>query len=279
MNKYSPFLTQITRRLARGSDTAALDAQVLLAHVLGRTRSWVMAHPEFALSSDQKNQVDQALEQLENGQPLPYVLGSWEFFGLDFALTPAVLIPRPETELLVEKALQWLRAQGQTGLKAADIGAGSGCIAIALAVNSPGLHVIASDISSAALQVARQNARAHGVAERVHLVQADLLSAFSPGLDLVCANLPYIPTSRLASLAVYGCEPTLALDGGEHGLTLIHRLLQQAKAILRRGCLLLEIEASQGEAARSLAQEAFPQARVEVVQDLAGNDRMVRVLV
>ncbi len=270
-------LTGIAHRLAKRSETPLLDAQVLLAHVLGKTRAWVMAHPEIEPTSEQQAQIDRSMERLKNGQPLPYVLGHWEFFGLDFLLSPEVLIPRPETELLVEKALEWMKSQRRNGILAADIGTGSGCIAVALAVHAPGLNVIASDVSYPALQVAWQNARAHGVAERVALVQANLLSAFGSGVDLICANLPYITTGSLRTLEVHRHEPVLALDGGADGLVYIRRLLQQAGKIISQGCLLIEIEASQGAEVRGLAHEAFPQAVVEVIQDLALRDRVVRI--
>ncbi len=265
----------------RWSETPALDAQVLLAHALDKSRSWLLAHPEAQLSTNQLEKFEHLLAQLENGQPLPHVLGCWEFYGLEFELTPAVLIPRPETELLVDKALEWLHASplcpGEGGPYVLDVGTGSGCIAVSLAVQCPGLHVTASDISFDALQVAWRNAQKHAVAERVRLVQADLLSSLKPGFGLICANLPYIPHNRLLSLAVYGREPALALDGGEDGLVTIRRFLQQARSALTGGCLLLEIDAMQGQAVRELAQEAFPGSKVEVYRDLGGRERLAKI--
>lgn len=285
------FLQSTTRRLYH-SDTPALDAQVLAAHVLGKDRSWVLAHPEAGLDPTQVDRLEAAAARLEAGEPLPYVTGHWEFFGLDFRLTPDVLIPRPETELLVEQALAWLRARG--GVQAAapapeaapspaspraiDVGTGSGCIAVSLAVHAPQLHLVATDISPEALDLARQNARDHGVQDRIHFAQADLIPAASPPFDLVCANLPYIPSATLSHLAVHRREPSLALDGGPEGLDQIRRLLDRLPdSLAPRGLALLEIEASQGARVLELARAACPDAQVAILQDLAGRDRLLRL--
>lgn len=259
------------------SETAALDAQTLLAHIVGRPRAWLLAHPGDDLTDEQARALQAALERLQAGEPLPYILGHWEFYGLDFAVSPAVLIPRPETELLIERALIWLRMHpGQR--QAVDVGCGSGCIAISLAVHIPDLHLTAVDISMSALHLAQANARRHAAAERIAWMQSDLLGALTGQFNLICANLPYIPESILPSLAVARYEPRLALDGGEDGLALIRCLLDQAAARLAPdGLALLEIEASQGEAVCALAQAAFPAAHVTVLPDLAGHMRLVVV--
>jgi release factor glutamine methyltransferase len=270
-------LSILTQRLAVLSDTAALDAQVLLAHCLERPRAWVLAHPEASLAKDQQAALDEALNRLEAGEPLPYVLGSWEFYGLHFHVTPDVLIPRPESELLVERALQWLHDHPSRRF-AADLGTGSGCIAISLAVHIPDLHILTSDISASALRVARVNAHQHRVNDRLSLVQADLLSpiALTQPLDLLCANLPYIPHSTLLRLPIYGREPTLALDGGVDGLSVIANVLAQAPGRMRAGgLLLLEIEARQGLSASTLAGAIFSYAQISVLPDLAGFDRLL----
>ncbi|MEM3432743.1 MAG: peptide chain release factor N(5)-glutamine methyltransferase [Candidatus Methanomethyliaceae archaeon] len=269
------WLAQASLRLRAISQTPRLDAQVLLAHVLDTSRTWVLAHPEFALGGEQQRQLEAALQRLEQGEPLPYLLGHWEFYGLDFLLTPATLIPRPETELLVEQALHWLEAHPEKRL-AIDVGSGSGCIAVTLAVKVPTLQVIAGDLSFEALQVTRRNALRHGVAERVHCLQADLLSACGAAFDLICANPPYIPSETLRQLPIYGREPTLALDGGAEGLEHIRRLLQQAEHCLaEEGLLLLEIEATQGQAVRALAEQTFPRCQMSILPDLAGRDRLL----
>ena len=251
------------------------EAQLLLAHILGRSRAWVLAHPEADLSADQQARLEQALSRWQAGVPLPYILGHWEFYGLDFALTPEVLIPRPETELLVETALAWLKAHPEVD-SAVEVGTGSGCIAVALAVHAPSLHLTATDCSAEALRVAQHNARTHGVSRRISFRQADLLEGAPAPIPLLLANLPYIPSETLRTLPVYGREPTLALDGGIHGLDLIARLLEQARTRLGEGGLaLLEIEARQGQAVLELARRAFPRAVVRVLTDLAGLDRLL----
>jgi len=274
----SDILLELHTRLSSVSQTPLLDAQVLLGHVLGRTRTWVLAHPEAHLSSDQEHALRDALTRLEAGQPLAYVLGQWEFYGLDFFVTPDTLIPRPETELLVEQALSWSHTRNKR-LRAADIGTGSGCIAISLALDASNAHVMGCDISLTALQVAKANANTHRVSGKVDFVQCDLLPPVKVQFDLICANLPYIPTEALHSLKVYQREPALALDGGEDGLGQIRRLLNEAETMLAPGgLLLLEIEASSGAAVHSLARQAFPKADVQVLPDLAGRDRLISML-
>jgi release factor glutamine methyltransferase len=259
------------------SETAWLDARTLVSHLLNKPHSWVLAHPEQELSAEQERQLEGVLERLSEGEPLPYILGRWEFFGLDFEITPDVLIPRPETELLVEEALAWLQAQPERR-RAVDVGTGSGCIAVTLAKLKPHVSVVASDISLEALRVAQRNAVQHAVTDRVSFLQADLLQPLGDRVDLICANLPYIPTSQLQELPVARHEPRLALDGGRDGIQLIERLASQARALLSPGGLmLLEIEATAGgEVLPSLA-ELFPQATIALLPDLAGLDRLVRI--
>jgi release factor glutamine methyltransferase len=264
-------------RLAAVSESPSLDAQVLLAHVSGKPRAWVLAHPEAGLAPGQVNALEEALARLEAGEPLPYVLGHWEFYGLDFVVTPATLIPRPETELLVDQALVWLE-NSRGRYRALDVGTGSGCIAIALVHHSPSLVCLASDISFPALKIAHINARLHALDRRIGLFQADLLEAVVGDFDLVCANLPYIPSEELKGLRVAHWEPCLALDGGSDGLDLIRRILSSAIGVLAPGgLLLLEIQASQGAVVKALARLAFPEAQVQIISDLGGNDRLVRI--
>jgi release factor glutamine methyltransferase len=259
------------------SDTARLDAQILVAHVLDKPRSWVLAHPELIVSPAEAQHLDELLARLAQGEPLPYLLGRWEFYGLEYMVTPAVLIPRPETELLVEHALAWLRSR-PADLLAADVGTGSGCIAISLAVHTPRLKVIASDISHPALRVAHTNAVRHQVSGKVLCVQSDMLPETNRLFDLVCANLPYIPSGKLETLQVYQQEPALALNGGIDGLGPIRRLLHRVEGqITSGGLLLIEIESTLGDATFSLVYEAFPRAEIELLQDQAGLDRLLRV--
>jgi release factor glutamine methyltransferase len=268
-------LAEARERLTGLTDTPGLDARVLLANICKREKSWLLAYPETRLTENQIQEFHDKLDELASGTPLPYILGEWEFFGLAFKVNAEVLIPRPETELLVETALEWLR-RNPARKRAAEAGTGSGCIAISLAVHQPGLELTATELSPAALEVAVENARRHEVEERIVFRENDLLGNMSGEFDLICANLPYIPTETLQTLAVYQREPTLALDGGEDGLDLIRRLLAQATNLLADdGLILLEIEDRQGSEAKDIAREKFPGSRVEVKLDLAGKARLL----
>ena len=271
----SQLLADARQQLVSISDTPALDSQVLLAHLLDRPRAWLLAHGEYRLSTLELQRWEHALALLIAGEPLPYILGRREFYGLEFTVTPQVLIPRPETEMLVAAALSWLQERPGPRL-AADIGTGSGCIGISLAVHQTNLSVLGCDLSLQALRIAGVNASRHAVADRFFLLQSDLLPPISRRLDLICANLPYIPTATLARLAVFGREPTLALDGGPDGLLVIRRMFRQSQQCLAPGGLmLLEIDASHGQAAQELAYTSLPGANVELHADLAGLDRML----
>ena len=279
----SPLLSDISACLAPISDTPALDASVLIAHVIHKPRSWVMAHHELTISTSQQKELDDSLMRLKSGEPFPYVLGHWEFFGLQFDITPDTLIPRPETELLVEKAIAWLQNH-PTKRSVADVGTGSGAIAVSVAVNVPDAKILATDISYKALQIAKRNAKKFRVGERIRFAECDLLPAQSSiegrqaKIDLICANLPYIPSTKLHGLPIYNREPTLALDGGEDGLDPFRKLLTLSHHWLAPdGMMLFEIESTHGSKASSLARTAFSEARVSLHQDLAGNDRLLQV--
>lgn len=261
--------------LASVTDTPRLEAEILLAHVTGLTRTTLLAHPERPLTADERARYEDLLARRAAGIPLPYLTGRVEFFGLEFVVTPDVLIPRPETEMLVERALAW---DPQTVV---DVGTGSGCVAVALAVRSPRARIYATDLSRAALSVAVMNARRHGVADRIHFLQADLASPMRGPVDLIVSNPPYVAEEEWASLpkSVREHEPRPALDGGPGGLRVIRRLLADAARLLRPGgVLLVEIGAGQGSQVAALARAAFPQGRIQVDPDLAGYDRMLEVI-
>ncbi len=271
------WLQKARAQLKHFSDQPALESEVLLAHRLGKSRAWVLAHNDFALSSEQTAQLNDQLIQLCAGKPLPYIVGHWEFFGLDFIVSPVVLIPRPETELLVETALAWLQ-QNPAARRAVDVGTGSGCIAISLCRRIPDLDVTGIDLFEDALSIAEKNVFLHQVQDRITLMRSDLLSGTNATFNLICANLPYIPTATLQSLRVSKHEPKTALDGGEDGLNYIDRLLHQAATHLAPGGLiLLEIEAGQADSSRLLARACFPNAVIEVKNDLAGLPRLLCV--
>jgi len=278
-------LRQAVAALDTITDAPRLEAEVLLAHVLGTSRTSLLAYPERILTADQLSNYQTLVRRRASGYPLPYLTGRAEFYGLEFEVTPEVLIPRSDTETLVDLAL------ARRPATVVDVGTGSGCIAVSLAVHLPEAIIYAIEISPAALAVARRNVERHGVTEQVRLMAGDVLTPRPGPVDLIVSNPPYVPTGTCASLpaSVRNHEPRLALDGGPNGLAVIRQLLTQAPAVLhspersRRagrqfgGGLLIEIGADQGEAASHMARTFFPQATVRVHPDLAGRDRVLEV--
>lgn len=259
------------------SETAYLDAQLLLSHAMEKPQSWLLAHSEARIPPQSEAAFRRAVERYRQGQALPYILGWWEFYGRRFQVSPEVLIPRPETELLVEVALEHLRGIGRSA-RVLDVGTGSGSIAISLAAESESATVVAVDISAGALRVAQKNARDHAVSDRVHLIQADLVATLTGRFDLICANLPYIPSERLQWLPVGGREPRLALDGGVQGMMTIRRLMANAPARTKSGGrILVEIGPDQRAEMMACLQDEAPGSRVRVHQDLAGLDRLIEL--
>jgi len=265
------------KRLQPVSESASLDAQLLLGQVLEQDRAYLLAHPEQTLTDEHHEQYAALIERAAAGEPLAYILGIRAFYDREFVVSPAVLIPRPETELLLETALDFARSH--PGCVAVDIGTGSGALAVTLAANCLDATVYATDISPAALVVARQNADKYRAS--VTFFDGDLLKPLlerAIQVDLLMANLPYIVTDDLPALAVSRYEPHLALDGGADGLDLIRRLLGQSPAVCKPGArLLLEIGWNQGAAALALAQAIFPGAVAIILKDFAGLDRIVRI--
>lgn len=265
------------RATLRQSPMPALDARLLLEHVLGRDHAYLIAHDDEPLTAEALDDYGRALARAAAGEPIPYLTGHAPFMGLDFLVSSNVLIPRPETEQLVETAIEW--AGGRGGIRIVDVGTGSGCIAVSLARALPAAHLLAVDVSAAALAVAAANVARHAPG-RVQLVRGDLLTAIGHGLDLITANLPYIagPEWPTLPIGVKSYEPALALDGGADGLDLIRALLPQAAARLRPGGrALLEIGWQQGQAVTALARSAFPAAEVSRQQDFSGHDRIIVV--
>jgi release factor glutamine methyltransferase len=262
-------------------DAPGLAAEVLLAHVSGLSRAQLLARPGQNVPSDALAHFDRLVERAATGEPLAYVIGHREFYALDFLIDSRALIPRPETELLVDVALKGLPDKAQV----LDMGTGSGCIAVSLAVEAPTISVTALDIQAGALALAQQNAKRHKVTERLTFMRSDLFTILAPAhatfpqpFQLICANLPYIPTAELETLPVARFEPHAALDGGADGLALIRRFLQEASPwVARQGRVLMEIGATQGRSAFALAGAFFPKARVKLHKDLAGLDRMVEI--
>ena len=262
-----------------GVESPQLDAELLLAHALGVDRTWLLAHPEYRPAPEQARAFQALLARRLTREPLAYITGRRWFYDLEFYVTPDVLTPRPETEELVERARAWLKERPRSVV--VDVGTGSGAIALTVARHAPQTRIYATDISPRALDVARENARRLGLASRVTFLQGDLLTPLPEPVDLILANLPYIPERQRDRLMpeVARFEPAQALFGGESGVEMIARLLAQAPRYLRPGgAILLEIGHDQAQAVTPLARSHFPSARVQTIQDLAGRDRIIMIL-
>ena len=262
-----------TRLTAARSDEPEANAQWLLAHVLGVTRTWVLANGGFEISATDQAQFERLLARKEQGEPLSHITGVQPFCGLDIIVTPDVLTPRPETEDLIEQAAAHFDKKGRYTFL--DMCTGSGCIALALARKFPNARVLAVDISADALQVAQQNIRKHKLHERVQLLQSNLWEEVTGTFDLIIANPPYIPTENLAHLTrEVQREPRLALDGGADGYEVTRPLCQAADSFLNPGGLLA-LELDDGQAwplARGLAEIGW---QAVVKKDIFNVERFV----
>lgn len=269
-------------QLTPSSPTPQLDARLLLEHLLDVPHSYLIVHHNQPLTAEQTNAYHQLVARAAQAEPVPYIIGHAPFFDFDLHVAPGVLIPRPETEQLVELAVTWAKKRGtEANRKAVDVGTGSGCIAIALAHFLPDWTITAVDISPTALAIAQQNG-ARLAPGRLQLRQSNLLQAIEQPVDLIVANLPYVTRGEWQALAdgVKLYEPALALDGGVDGLDLIRQLLQQATTRLRpSAAIFLEIGWQQGNIAKQAAQAQFPQAEITVLPDFAGHDRMVKIVI
>ncbi len=266
-------------------EDARLDAQVLLSHVLHVERSYLYTYPEQVLTAEQNQLFRDLIEHRSQGEPVAYLVGHKEFYGLDFLVDQRVLIPRPETELLVDAALNVCRKMLDAGKTPviADIGTGSAVIPITLAVLEPRLpYVYACDISIDALDVASENCYRHHVEDRVRLLQGDLLEPLPEPVDVVTANLPYVGTLELEDipLDVKAYEPHIALFSGSLGLDLMLRFfqsIQQSQKLKAGATLLLEIGYRQTEALTSILRDTLPHATLTFTKDLAGWNRVLQV--
>ena len=278
------------------SDTLA--AELLLMHALGRDRTWLYTNPEQPLDVAATEKYFALIARRSAGEPTQYLTGRQEFWGLEFEVTPAVLIPRPETEHVIEVALERLGERGikinmKTGapsptLHIADIGTGSGCIAVALAHELPHAKFLATDLSGAALEVAKRNAGRHLVAERIEFLEADLFEMVSHEsrvsnhesrlFDLIASNPPYIAQTDAPALAteVRDYEPHAALFGGPTGVEIYARLIEQAGSRLRTGgILVLELGHDSAGAVRKMFHEEHRWANTGITNDLAGIPRVI----
>jgi release factor glutamine methyltransferase len=284
----SEALQSVTQTL-RGAKIAdaSVEAEVLLGHVLGMSKTGLYTEPERSLTSAETERLRLLMRRRLDREPAAYILGHCEFYGVDFYVESHTLIPRPETELLVEEAVELARRISRRAeqITIADIGTGCGAIAISLALALQQAKIYATDISSSALKVAHVNCRRHGVTGQVELLQGNLLEPLPRAVDLIVANLPYVKDCEFVDLSpeIREYEPAIALAGGGDGLDKIREMLEQmrGKEDVRPGDwpahVLLEIGRGQGEMVTSLVNQYFPQASIELIPDLGGIDRVAKV--
>ena len=259
---------------------ARLEAEVLLINILQVPRHRIYAYQEQELTYEQSELLAKLVDRRLKREPLAYILGHREFYGVELAVGPGVMIPRPETELLVEQGLiLGLMHMEEGGLVIAEPGTGSGAISINLALHLPMARVYATELHPEAWKVAQHNIARHNVGDRITLLEGDLLDPIEESVDVIVANLPYIPSDEIAALQPeIQWEPRGALDGGPDGLDVIRRLLRQAQNKLRdSGVVILEMDPRQAEPLETLSRELFPGASISVEQDLARLDRMLVV--
>jgi release factor glutamine methyltransferase len=264
-------------------ENASLEAELLLCHVLGITKAELYSEPERGLNSLEMRKLQHLVLRRLHHEPIAYILECCQFYGIDFYVDRDVLIPRPETELLVEEAIEFAHRNFPLGrqLTIADIGTGSGAIAVSLAVALPRAVIYATDISASALRVAKINCQRHKVDGRITLLCGDLLEPLPERVDIVVANLPYVRSCDLKTLSqeITSFEPMTALAGGDDGLAKIRCLLYQLPGKVRpRGCLLLEVGQGQAKAVGSLIDSCFPQANTRSIADLSGIARVIKVM-
>lgn len=273
------YFIQATDRLPSGpDDNPRLEAEVLIRHALGIGREQFFAELERELSPGETGVLDALVDRRASHEPLAYITGHREFYALEITVNEHVLIPRQETELLVELALEFAKPQSSKLMSIVDVGAGSGAIAIALAFNLPDASVLAIELDDDALDVARRNIAHHELSERITLLHGNLLEPVQEAVDVIVSNPPYIPTGDIQGLPKeVQQEPRQALDGGADGLDVLRSLLEQAPAKLKSGgCLLVELSPDQMAEAQHLARLAFPTADVSHSDDLLG---LARVLI
>jgi release factor glutamine methyltransferase len=255
-------------------EDARLESELLLRHALGIDQVRLYQEPDRRLTPHEGAGFWRLVERRLGGEPTAYITGQREFYGLSFSVNSSVLVPRPESEFLVAEALRV--ACNRPVTRVAEIGTGCGAIAITLALNLPEARIYATDISAPALKVARLNCRNHGVMDRICLLAGDMLDPLPEPVDLIVANLPYVPELEVARLGLADFEPLLALDGGWDGLEKIGRLCSEAgNSLSPGGSLLLEMGQGQGSHVTALLRRLFPSAGIEVIPDLAGIERVL----
>ena len=268
--------------IAAGISTARLDAEVLLSHIFMRDRAWLITHRDEALDETKLGLFEAAINRRSRREPLQYITGRQEFWGLDFNVTPDVLIPRPETELIVESALKIIRAASRAVL-VVDLCVGSGCIAVTLAKESDTVRIFATDTSERALAVARGNARKHSVSDRIRFLEGDLFGPLAEFdlkgmVDLIVSNPPYVRSGDLPALQpeVRDFEPELALIAGPEGTEIQQRIIDAAPGFLRKdGSLIMEIGLGQSVSLTGIVNDSRKYEIPEILKDLAGIKRVI----
>ena len=260
----------------KGVESPRLSIEYLLAEALGKRRLDLYLDYDQRLPEQILEPLRDKVRRRSEGEPLQHLLGSWEFYGRRFKTDRRALIPRPETERLAELMLKQIPVETSSGVRLADIGTGSGVLAITLALERPGLEVVATDISADTLALARENGRAHGIDGRIKWLQTDLLSGVDTDFDFLVTNLPYIPTAEMATLPrEVRHDPPLALDGGADGLDVIRRFIEEAPSHLKPGAgVLLEIGISQASGVADILQQQ-KYRDISVEKDYQGVERFV----
>ena len=285
MHTLIEILDRSTRYLEdHGIPDARRNAELLAGHVLGKSRLELYLEHDRPLESHERRQMREVLAQRKARMPLQYIFGETEFYGFPLKVNPSVLIPRPETELLVEEALRVLEGCGQPKPVVYDIGTGSGCIAVAIAGQCESCRIYASDISAESLKTALANARSNGVEDRIEFLlgsdAAPFRGAHAEKADLIVANLPYVPTADIALLEpeVRDNEPRCALDGGADGLDVVRRIVPEAPSVMRPGAsLILETGIGESDGVTDLLRSTGLYAQPVVTKDYRGIDRIVTV--
>lgn len=274
---YRDYLEKGIEKLKRAGITEAkLDARLLLEYACGTEYSTLYAHPDREVTAEEQEKYEELIDRRAAREPVAYILGKWDFMGLSYKVTRDVLIPEQDTETLVEEGLRYL----EDGMRVLDLCTGSGCIALSLLHYTNDTSAVGTDISGAALEIAKENADTNGLSERIEFLETDLFPGKDAGkFDIIVSNPPYIRTGVIQGLApeVKDYEPMLALDGSEDGLVFYRRIIEGAgEYLFTSGYLIMEIGYDQAESVTALLTENGRYHDIEVIKDYAGNDRVVR---
>jgi release factor glutamine methyltransferase len=275
--KLNDWRLKAIQTLSPFSEDAVIEVNAILKNQLKKDLTWIILNPDSIISPNNLDKLEKDLEKLKQKIPLAYILGFQEFYGINFIVSPDVLIPRPETELLVENAIQWGRLINHS-FRLLDVGTGSGCIALSILKNLPNCFGYGVDISYRALSIAKENAHNLKV-PNINFINADLTMFLIGKFDMICANLPYIPISVIQSIPHSRFEPLIALNGGDKGVEIIRSLLEQLKEKINTpGIILLEIQNDQGKDVVDYASLQFPKANISILEDYSSQPRIVKIV-